>query len=138
MNFLRPNLKTGPAKVHTKGRCFSMCEPDDLLYREDKLMKPVVIHDGIKPTRFFLYLFPPEPKFGPEVGDPAYLTPYIRSGRIREARERARVKGLQWPEMESYAGFLTISEEYGSHLYFWFFPSQSDPSTDPVILWLQV
>ncbi len=38
-------------KLHTEGRCFSMCEPDDLLLREDRLMKPVVAHDGIKPTR---------------------------------------------------------------------------------------
>ena len=43
--------------------------------------------------RYFLYLFPPEPTFGPEVGDPAYLTPYIRRGEYKEARERARVKG---------------------------------------------
>jgi carboxypeptidase C (cathepsin A) len=40
--------------------------------------------------------------------------------------------------MESYAGFLTVDEDVGSHLYFWFFPSQSDPLKDPVILWLQV
>lgn len=46
--------------------------------------------------------------------------------------------GLEWSSLKSYAGFLTISEEFGSHLYFWFFPSQSDPSKDPVILWLQV
>jgi len=28
-----------------------MCEPDDILFRDDRLMKPVVAHDGIKPTR---------------------------------------------------------------------------------------
>jgi len=38
----------------------------------------------------------------------------------------------------SYAGFLTVNPEFESNLYFWFFPSQSDPSKDPVILWLQV
>ena len=40
--------------------------------------------------------------------------------------------------MESYAGFFKVNETYNSHLYFWFFPSQSKPSEDPVILWLQV
>lgn len=40
--------------------------------------------------------------------------------------------------MISYAGFLTVNAEFDSNLYFWFFPSQSDPSNDPVILWLQV
>ena len=24
-----------------EGRCFSMCEPDDLSHRDDKLMKPI-------------------------------------------------------------------------------------------------
>jgi len=51
---------------------------------------------------------------------------------------RSNVIGLGWPDMESYAGFLTIDERYDSHLYFWFFPSQSRPEKDPVILWLQV
>ena len=43
-----------------EGRCFSMCEPDDLSLRDDKLMKPIVVHNGVSPTRFFLYLFPPQ------------------------------------------------------------------------------
>lgn len=128
-------MKTVEPQVHQKRRCFDICEP--VRFLNDKLLKPVIVHDGIKPITYFLYQFPHEPKFGPEVGDPAYLTPYIRSGKLREGRNRARVKGLPWPKLESYAGFLTISEDYGSHLYFWFFPSQSDPSKDPVILWLQ-
>ena len=70
-----------------------MCEPDDL-HRKDKLMKPVVVHDGIKPSRYFLYLFPPEPKFRlQDVGEPVYLTPYLRQGRLEEGKEAARVKG---------------------------------------------
>ena len=110
-----------------------------LFYREDKLMKPIVIHDGFNPTRFFLYLFPEEPKFDPkEVGEPAFLTPYLEKGQNEEARNRAQVVLQDWPKMESYAGFLNVNPEYNSNLYFWFFPSQSKPSSDPVILWLQV
>ena len=122
-----------------EGRCFSMCEPDDLSIREDKLMKPIVVHDGINPTRFFLYLFPEEPHFDTkEVGDPAFLTPYLKKGQIEEGRKKAQVILPEWPLMESYAGFVNINPKYNSHLYFWFFPSQSQPSKDPVILWLQV
>ena len=51
---------------------------------------------------------------------------------------RSRVHLKEWPQMESYAGFFKVNETYNSHLYFWFFPSQSKPSEDPVILWLQV
>jgi hypothetical protein len=52
MILFSPNMSTiGDNDVLTEGRCFSICEPDDLMVRDDKLMKPVVIHDGFKPTR---------------------------------------------------------------------------------------
>ena len=61
--------------------------------------------------RFFLYLFPPEPEFKQEdVGLPLQLTPFIRSNRISEARDRALVRGLQWSRLVSYAGFLTVNQ----------------------------
>ena len=88
-----PNLQTGPPPFEAATRCFTLCEPKDLMKRDDKLMKPMVVHDGKQPTRFFLYLFPEEPAFGPEVGYPAYLTPYLRQGRLADGRERARVIG---------------------------------------------
>lgn len=136
---LLPNLSTTTDPVLlTEGRCFSMCEPDDLSHRDDKLMKPIVVHNGISPTRFFLYLFPEEPEFKlEEVGEPAFLSPLINAGKIEEARAKAKVHLDQWPDLESYAGFLNVNQEYNSNLYFWFFPSQSDPGKDPVILWLQ-
>ncbi len=62
--FLHPNMSTTSEYMPIReGRCFSMCEPDDLSHRDDKLMKPIVVHTGISPTRFFLYLFPEEPTF---------------------------------------------------------------------------
>ena len=73
-----------------------------------------------------------------EVGDPAFLTPFLEAGKIQEARQMARVHLEEWPQMESYAGFFRVNAKYNSHLYFWFFPSQNNPSNDPVILWLQV
>ena len=125
--------------VITKGRCFSMCEPDDLSLRDDKLMKPIVVNDGDIPTRFFLYLFPEEPKFNlSEVGEPGFLSPLIKAGKIEQARKKAAVHLNEYPQMESYAGFFNVNPKYNSHLYFWFFPSQNQPSKDPVIIWLQV
>ena len=56
-------------------------------------------------------------------------------------RQAARVgPGLGFgPDLVSYAGFITARHpQFNSHLYFWFFPSQADPSNDPIILWLQV
>ena len=38
----RPNLSTTSDMMpFREGRCFSMCEPDDLSHRDDKLMKPI-------------------------------------------------------------------------------------------------
>ena len=117
-----------------------MCEPQDILRRHNgKMIKPTIAHNGIKPQSVFLYMYPEEPTFDVNyVGEPAFLTPYIKQGKINEGRERARVHLQKWPDLESYAGFLTVEENYNSNMYFWFFPSQSDPSKDPVALWLQV
>ena len=69
-------------------------------------------------SRFFLYLFPPEPEYKiEEVGLPLHLTPFIRDNRIPEARDRAMVRGLQWPRLISYAGFLTVNE--GEFTFCW-------------------
>ena len=86
-------------------------------------------------------MFPPEPTFEPaEVGEPAFLTPLLQSGRIDAAKEAAVVgPGLGFgSDFVSYAGFITVNPKFNSNIYFWFFPSQSDPANDPVILWLQV
>ncbi|KAH7924777.1 peptidase S10 serine carboxypeptidase [Leucogyrophana mollusca] len=36
--------------------------------------------------------------------------------------------------VQQYSGYLDISE--GKHLFFWFFESRSNPSEDPLVLWL--
>ena len=94
-----------------------------------------------QPVQHYLYMFPPEPTFDPEeVGEPAFLTPLLQSGRIDAAKEAAVVgPGLGFgSDFVSYAGFITVNPKFNSNIYFWFFPSQSDPTNDPVILWLQV
>lgn len=57
-------------------------------------------------------------------GEPLFLTPYIRGGKIREGRARSQVIHEQMAEVESYAGYLTVDEKHNSSLFFWFFPAQ--------------
>eukprot|EP00118_Oscarella_pearsei_P024816 m.306863 g.306863 ORF g.306863 m.306863 type:complete len:481 (+) comp41651_c0_seq1:1019-2461(+) len=72
-----------------------------------------------------------------DVGERLFLTPYIKSGQIDKARNLSRVSGLLDPDIESYTGFFTTNETYGSNMFFWFFPAQSGDANAPVLLWLQ-
>ncbi|XP_077347484.1 putative serine carboxypeptidase CPVL isoform X2 [Lithobates pipiens] len=70
-------------------------------------------------------------------GEPLFLTPYLESGKIDEARELSLVGNLPGVNVKSYAGYLTVNKTYDSNLFFWFFPAQVNPDTAPVLLWLQ-
>jgi hypothetical protein len=35
-----------------------------------------------------------------------------------------------------YTGHIVVNETYNSQLFYWFFESQNDPSTDPLVLWM--
>ena len=69
-----------------------------------------------------------------DYGQELFLTPFIKTDRIEEARKAARVKNLSPPSEnknsnvtltnESYSGFLTVDEAKNSNLFFWFFPAQ--------------
>lgn len=37
---------------------------------------------------------------------------------------------------DMYSGYITIDQERGKNLFYWFVESQGNPSTDPVLLWL--
>ncbi|KAK5644823.1 hypothetical protein RI129_006123 [Pyrocoelia pectoralis] len=72
------------------------------------------------------------------VGDePLILTPLIKSGKIQEAQNAAEVKFNEFGNVQSYAGYFTVNEEHNSNMFFWFFPSEKNYSSDPIILWLQ-
>lgn len=70
---------------------------------------------------------------------PLHLTPYIKKGNFSTARSLAYVNhpDLKLKRIISYAGFLTVNEQYNSNLFFWFFPAKINPSKAPVVLWLQ-
>jgi carboxypeptidase C (cathepsin A) len=38
---------------------------------------------------------------------------------------------------KQYAGSVIVNETHGRSLFYWFVESQGDPTTDPVLLWLQ-
>lgn len=76
------------------------------------------------------------PKHKWDVGEPLMLTEYLDSNRIRDGQEAAQVPPLTG-NIKSYAGFFTVNKTYNSNMYFWYFPSESDPENAPVLVWLQ-
>lgn len=63
---------------------------------------------------------------------PLFLTPLIKEGKISTAQKLAAVlfprhenlliPETQWPQ--SYSGFITVNEDLGTNLFFWFFPAK--------------
>ena len=43
----------------------------------------------------------------------------------------------EMPSFKNWAGYITVNETLGKEYYYWFVESQNDPSTDPVLLWMQ-
>ncbi|KAI5640695.1 serine carboxypeptidase domain-containing protein [Phthorimaea operculella] len=76
---------------------------------------------------------------GFEAGDPVLLTPYIERKELDEARKAAYVDpDYLLPDMDSYAGYLTVNKEYNANLWFWYFPVADKPVEEtPWIIWLQ-
>uniref|UniRef100_A0A4X2LVF3 Probable serine carboxypeptidase CPVL n=2 Tax=Vombatus ursinus TaxID=29139 RepID=A0A4X2LVF3_VOMUR len=70
-------------------------------------------------------------------GQPLFLTPYIKSGKIQEGKQLSLVGPFPGANVKSYSGYLTVNETYNSNLFFWFFPAQENPNDAPVVLWLQ-
>lgn len=65
------------------------------------------------------------------------LTPLLRNGSASEARGLSQVPSENFLGIQSHAGFLTVKEEYGSNMFFWFFPAETPLKTTPWIIWLQ-
>ncbi|KAK7102093.1 hypothetical protein V1264_020372 [Littorina saxatilis] len=72
----------------------------------------------------------------PEEIFPLFLSPLIDAGRIEEAQNKSRVRGLCEDDVESYSGYITVNREYQSNMFFWFFPQETHRADAPVLLWL--
>ena len=57
--------------------------------------------------------------------------------RRHRGAEVLGVPGFKGPlPSRHYAGYITVDEHHGRHLYFYFAHSERSPSNDPVVLWL--
>jgi vitellogenic carboxypeptidase-like protein len=70
-------------------------------------------------------------------GEPLFLTPYLESGQIDQARNLSRVNLQPDYSYPSYSGYLTVNKTHESNLFFWFFPSQNGDTNAPFLVWLQ-
>ena len=45
--------------------------------------------------------------------------------------------GYPWPDkVTQYKGYMDLNESHGVFYFYWFFESRSNPSTDPLVVWL--
>ena len=60
------------------------------------------------------------------------------SWRAEQERDRVpRVPGQAFnASFAHYAGYVTVSEERGAALFYWFFEAAHDPASKPLVLWL--
>jgi len=58
---------------------------------------------------------------------------YAHYGRLRDAPVE---NGLCDPTVKSLSGYFEISQTYEKNYFYWFFESRSEPSNDPLIIWL--
>lgn len=70
-------------------------------------------------------------------GLPLFLTPLIEQGKIKEAQTACNVQFNGFKNLKSCAGYFTVNKAFDSNLFFWYFPSATNPANAPVILWLQ-
>ncbi|KAH9515309.1 hypothetical protein Btru_014144 [Bulinus truncatus] len=67
---------------------------------------------------------------------PLHLTPYINQGNIITARNLSFVDDNDGVIPPSYAGFITVDQLLGNHLFFWFFPAINSDPNSPLVIWL--
>lgn len=57
-----------------------------------------------------------------------------------DEQERDRVHQLPGQDFNvsfaHYSGYVTVNEESGRALFYWFFEAQEDPQSKPLVLWL--
>uniref|UniRef100_A0A8C6HYN7 Carboxypeptidase n=1 Tax=Mus spicilegus TaxID=10103 RepID=A0A8C6HYN7_MUSSI len=75
--------------------------------------------------------------FKGNAGQPLFLSPYIKNGKIKEGQRKSMVSPFPGMNDKSYAGYITVNQTYNSNLFFWFFPARMQPEDAPVVLWLQ-
>ena len=91
---------------------------------EDKLnLVPKIKRPGPLLTMFPKPLPHPNNLTEENSGKPLILTPFLEAGKIDEAQDLAKVRGLS-EDVTSYSGFFTTNKTCDSNLFFWYFPSK--------------
>jgi hypothetical protein len=69
---------------------------------------------------------------------PAAVTAEAEAWRAAQDRDRVpRVPGQGFnASFAHYAGYVTVSEQRGAALFYWFFEAAQDPGSKPLVLWL--
>lgn len=62
--------------------------------------------------------------------------PYDQNTDIEMVKKKIKVEPLAG-NVSSYADYFLVNKKYGSNLFFWFFPSEINPESAPVVVWLQ-
>jgi vitellogenic carboxypeptidase-like protein len=70
-------------------------------------------------------------------GQPLFLTPYIESGQIEQARNLSLVNLQPDYFYPSFSGYFTVNKTLESNIFFWFFPAQPIDANAPLLVWLQ-
>lgn len=93
---------------------------------------------GALVTALLLSLGATTPLHSSDVAEPLFLTPYIETNRLDEARAASKVTNEALNAVApSHTGFLTVNKLYNSNIFFWYVPAKSNADTAPLVLWLQ-
>ncbi|KAE9539545.1 hypothetical protein AGLY_004797 [Aphis glycines] len=71
------------------------------------------------------------------------LSTFVCSFKIKSSASnsphtgRSNRRGSGSMQRDVRSGYLTVDEEHGSNMFFWFFPAAKDKADAPVVLWLQ-
>lgn len=72
------------------------------------------------------------------------ITTFIKAAaseiNVEETYESDRIIDLPGqpsnPSVSHFSGYITVNEDHGRALFYWFFEAQSQPSNKPLLLWL--
>mmetsp|Transcript_20728 Transcript_20728/g.30833 ORF Transcript_20728/g.30833 Transcript_20728/m.30833 type:complete len:492 (-) Transcript_20728:60-1535(-) len=66
-----------------------------------------------------------------------FLIGFAYATTPRSQAEITSLPGLNFtPSFKQYSGYVTVNEEHGRNLFYWFQESQNDPANDPVVMWI--
>lgn len=67
------------------------------------------------------------------LGTSSFSDPFVQQQLDRVDRLPGQTFNI---EFAHYAGYVTVNQESGRALFYWFFEAASDPETKPLVLWL--